>query len=62
MLGYQNFVPDASGTQNSFNFSKILSALVPGIKNDYSLMGKMLREGDIIQGQYITCLRGAQAF
>ena len=35
-LGYQKCFPDISGTQkNCFNSSKIPSALVPGIKNDY---------------------------
>ena len=32
MLGYQNFFANASGAQKLFNFSKIPSALVPGIK------------------------------
>ena len=38
MLGYQNFLPDASRVQSFFNSSKIPSALVPRIKNDYSLI------------------------
>ena len=36
-VGCQNFLPDAFRSQKFFNSSKILSALVPGIKKDYSL-------------------------
>ena len=37
MLGSKTFYQIFPGLKNFFNFSKIPSALVPGIKNDYSL-------------------------
>ena len=62
--GYQNFLKDRVGStktfcqmlpglKNCFNSSKILSALVPGIKNDYSLMISFLRAITIPTGNYM---------
>ena len=46
MVGYQNFLPDASRLENFFNSSKIPSARVPDIKNDYCLTVQEISDDD----------------